>query len=70
VTFGQGDFYYDGKVDAAHLGILARNWQKTVDGGTLSTTAIPMIPGLPINPAPTPVAAPRRTPTRVATLIL
>jgi hypothetical protein len=58
-VFSQGDFNYDGKVDAKDLGILSLNWQKNLPA--------PIAPAQPVALAP---AAPKRTATRVAALVL
>ncbi len=56
--FSQGDFNYDGTVDAKDLGILSLNWQRNLPAAVA-----------PAQPASVP-KAPRRTATRVATLVL
>jgi hypothetical protein len=53
----QGDFNYDGKVDAKDLGILSLNWQKNLPAPA------------PAAPVRSPLTAPRRTATRVVTTI-
>jgi hypothetical protein len=58
-VFSQGDFNYDGKVDAADLGILSSHWQQTLPP--------PVAAAQPVSLMPT---APKRTATRVATLVL
>jgi predicted outer membrane repeat protein len=57
-VFSQGDFNYDGKVDAKDLGILSLRWQQNLPA-----------PAAPAQPVSQPTA-PRRTATRVATLVL
>jgi hypothetical protein len=57
-VFSQGDFNYDGKVDAKDLGILSLRWQQNLPA-----------PAAPAQPVLQPIA-PRRTATRVATLVL
>lgn len=57
-TFSQGDFDYNGIVDSGDLAILAGNWQKT------------LAPPAPAAPVSTRLAPPKRTATRVASLVL
>lgn len=58
-TFCQGDFNYDGRVDVADLGILASHWQQTLPA-----------PQAPTQIATTSGTVARRTPVRVASVVL